>query len=35
LIKQQVELMQSEQVNLTFTPDAIREIARVAHEVQS
>ena len=32
LIKQQVELMQSEQVNLTFTPDAIREIARVAHE---
>jgi ATP-dependent HslUV protease ATP-binding subunit HslU len=34
LIKQQVELMQSEQVNLTFTPDAIREIARVAHEVE-
>ena len=32
LIRQQVEMMQSEKVQLSFTDAAIREIARVAHE---
>jgi ATP-dependent HslUV protease ATP-binding subunit HslU len=32
LIQQQVELLKSENVNLSFTDDAVREIARVAHE---
>lgn len=31
LIRQQVEMLRSEQVELVFTDDAIREIARVAH----
>jgi ATP-dependent HslUV protease ATP-binding subunit HslU len=33
LIRQQVELLKSEDVFLTFTDDAIREIARVAFTV--
>lgn len=33
LINQQVSLMRSENVNLTFTPDAIREVAKTAFEV--
>ena len=32
LIRQQVEMMHSEKVELSFTDGAIREIARVAHE---
>lgn len=32
LIRQQVEMMQSEQVELIFSDEAIREIARIAHE---
>lgn len=32
LIRQQVEMMSSEKVELSFTDGAIREIARVAHE---
>jgi ATP-dependent HslUV protease ATP-binding subunit HslU len=35
LIRQQVELMKTEGVNLVFTPDAIREIAAVAAEVNT
>lgn len=33
LIRQQIEMMKSEQVELSFTDEAIREIARVAFEV--
>ncbi len=32
LIRQQIEMMQTEKVTLTFTEDAIREIARIAYE---
>ncbi len=33
LIKQQVELLKTENVSLEFSDDAIREIARIAAEV--
>jgi ATP-dependent HslUV protease ATP-binding subunit HslU len=33
LIRQQVEMLRSENFTLTFTDDAIKEIARVAFEV--
>jgi ATP-dependent HslUV protease ATP-binding subunit HslU len=33
LIRQQVEMLKSEDVTLAFTDDAIKEIARVAFEV--
>lgn len=33
LIRQQLELMNSENYKLTFTDDAIREIAKIAFEV--
>jgi ATP-dependent HslUV protease ATP-binding subunit HslU len=32
LIRQQVEMMQSESVELVFTDEAIKEVARIAHE---
>lgn len=35
LIRQQIEMMKSENVELSFTEEAIREIARVAHLVSS
>ena len=35
LIRQQIELMKSENVNLTFTDGSIREIARVAFIVSN
>ena len=33
LIRQQIEMLKSEMVTLSFTDEAIREIARVAFEV--
>jgi ATP-dependent HslUV protease ATP-binding subunit HslU len=33
LIRQQTEMLKSENFNLTFTDDAIREIAKIAFEV--
>jgi ATP-dependent protease Clp ATPase subunit len=35
LVKQQVALLKTEKVNLSFTDDGIKEIARVAFEVFS
>jgi ATP-dependent HslUV protease ATP-binding subunit HslU len=35
LIRQQVELIKTEDVELDFTPDSIREIAKVAHEANT
>ena len=35
LIRQQIEMLKSEMVTLSFTDDAIKEIARVAFEVRN